>query len=55
MLHRAPSVESLTEYWQNEICKIETCIDCRKCMSCCPYSLNTLELLIRNYEDYQCF
>ena len=35
--------------------KIENCINCGKCMSHCPYGLNTPELLKKNYEDYKTF
>ena len=53
MLRRAPSASWLTENMQAEMKKIETCINCRKCVSKCPYSLNTPELLKKNYEDYK--
>lgn len=53
MLRRAPSQAWLTQYWQDEMKKIEGCLDCKKCMSKCPYSLKTPELLKRNYEDYK--
>lgn len=53
MLRRAPSASWLSENMQAEMKKIETCIDCRKCVSKCPYSLNTPELLKKNYEDYK--
>ncbi len=53
MLRRAPSAKWLTEHWQNEMKKIEGCLDCRKCMSKCPYGLKTPELLKKNYEDYK--
>lgn len=55
MLRRAPSAGWLSEHWQNEMKKIEDCINCGKCMSHCPYNLNTPELLKRNYEDYKTF
>ncbi|MBP5178971.1 MAG: aldo/keto reductase, partial [Lachnospiraceae bacterium] len=53
MLRRAPSAGWLSEHWQNEMKKIETCINCRQCVSKCPYELNTPELLKKNYEDYK--
>ena len=53
MLRRAPSAGWLSEHWQNEMKKIETCINCRQCVSKCPYELNTPELLRKNYEDYK--
>ena len=45
MLRRAPSASWLSEDMQAEMKKIETCINCRKCVSKCPYALNTPELL----------
>lgn len=53
MLRRAPSQAWLTEEMQAEMKKIEGCLECRKCMSKCPYELNTPELLKKNYEDYK--
>lgn len=53
MLRRAPSASWLSEDMQAEMKKIETCINCRKCVSKCPYALNTPELLKKNYEDYK--
>ncbi len=53
MLRRAPSSGWLSEHWQNEMKKIETCINCRQCVSKCPYELDTPNLLKKNYEDYK--
>ncbi|MCR5595721.1 MAG: aldo/keto reductase [Lachnospiraceae bacterium] len=53
MLRRAPSANWLNEHWQEEMKKIETCIECGACRSKCPYELNTPELLKKNYEDYK--
>lgn len=55
MLRRAPAAGWLSEKWRAEMKKIENCIHCGKCMSHCPYGLNTPELLQKNYEDYQTF
>jgi len=55
MLRRAPSKTWLSKHWQDEMEKIKDCIHCGKCMSHCPYHLNTPELLKKNYEDYQTF
>ena len=52
MLRRAPSKTWLSEYWQDQMKKIETCINCRKCASKCPYSLSVPELLKANHDDY---
>lgn len=53
MLRRAPSANWLGEEWQAEMKKIENCLHCGKCMSKCPYGLNTPALLAENYEDYK--
>lgn len=53
MLRRAPSGHWLSEQMQEEMNRINDCINCGSCMSKCPYELNTPELLRKNYEDYQ--
>ncbi len=53
MLRRAPSKAWLTEEMQAEMAKIENCLNCRQCVSKCPYELNTPELLRKNLEDYR--
>lgn len=55
MLRRSPSANWLSPHWQDEMKKIETCINCGKCKAHCPYDLNTPELLKKNYEDYKTF
>ena len=53
MLRRAPSEAWLTEHWQNEMKKAETCIECGMCKTKCPYGLDTPRLLKENIEDYK--
>ena len=53
MIRRAPSSGWLSPHWQQEMEKIEDCVDCRKCASRCPYELDTPNLLRRNLEDYR--
>ena len=53
MLRRSPSEVWLTKEWQEKMEKIDDCLNCRKCMSKCPYELNTPELLKNNLEDYR--
>lgn len=53
MLRRAPSKAWLTEEMQAEMAKIKNCLNCRQCVSKCPYELNTPELLRKNLEDYR--
>ena len=55
MLRRSSSANWLSPHWQEEMKKIETCINCGKCKAHCPYDLNTPELLKKNYEDYKTF
>lgn len=55
LLRRAPQDTYLSKDWQDKMKKIENCLYCNKCMSKCPYKLNTPELLNKNYEDYKGF
>ncbi|MDD8048077.1 MAG: aldo/keto reductase [Thomasclavelia sp.] len=55
MIRRAPTKEWINDYWQEEMKKIETCLECGKCKSKCPYGLDTPTLLKKNYEDYKTF
>lgn len=55
LLRRAPQDTYLSGEWQEKMKVIEKCLHCNKCMSKCPYSLNTPELLQKNYEDYKTF
>ena len=52
MLRRAPTAEWLTEEWQKKMHRIEKCQHCGRCVSKCPFGLNTPELLQANYKDY---
>lgn len=53
MVRRAPSAAWTNDYWQKEMARIETCINCRACTKKCPYQLDTPALLKKNYEDYR--
>ena len=55
LLRRAPTEMHLTPAWQAKMMKIEDCVDCGKCLSKCPYGLNTPELLRKNLADYKTF
>jgi len=55
LLRRAPSAGFLTEEWQENMKKIENCLECGQCKAKCPYGLDTPALLKRNYEDYKTF
>ncbi len=52
MLRRAPSKDWLTEEKQKEMKKIESCLNCGRCKTRCPYGLDIPNLLQSNYEDY---
>ena len=53
MIRRAPSAAWLNEHWQAEMAKINECVDCRLCVSKCPYELDIPNLLRKNLEDYR--
>ena len=53
MIRRAPSADWLSPQWQENMKKIENCLNCGECKKRCPYELNTPELLKKNYEDYK--
>ena len=53
MIRRAPSAAWLNEHWQSEMAKIDDCVDCRLCVSKCPYELDIPNLLRKNLEDYR--
>ena len=53
MLRRAPSAHWLSPEIQEQMQKIESCLNCGKCISKCPYELNTPKLLQKNYADYK--
>lgn len=53
MLRRMPSANWLSPAMQEEMKKIEDCVNCRQCTKKCPYELDTPELLRKNYEDYK--
>ena len=53
MIRRAPNASWLGERWQAEMAKIDECVDCRQCVSKCPYELDIPNLLRKNLEDYR--
>lgn len=53
LIRRAPSAAQLTEEMQKKMMKIEECLNCGRCKSKCPYSLDTPTLLRKNLQDYK--
>lgn len=53
MVRRAPSAAWLNEHWQQEMEKIEDCIECGICKTRCPYELDIPNLLRKNLADYR--
>ena len=53
MIRRAPSEAQLTKEMQEKMMQIEHCLHCGRCISKCPYHLNTPELLQKNLKDYK--
>jgi predicted aldo/keto reductase-like oxidoreductase len=53
LIRRAPTAPWLSEAQQENMRKIEDCVDCGKCMSRCPYGLETPKLLRKALEDYK--
>lgn len=55
LMTRSPYKPYLTQEWRAEMEKVSTCINCRQCVSRCPYSLDTPRLLRENLAWYQGF
>ena len=53
MLRRAPSAAWLSDFWQAEMDKVDSCVECGLCMTRCPYELPIPQLLKANREDYK--
>jgi uncharacterized protein len=55
LLRRMPIKEFISEEWQEKMSRIKNCINCKACLSRCPYNLNVPELLKKNLLDYEEF
>jgi predicted aldo/keto reductase-like oxidoreductase len=53
LLKRAPSQPYMTPVWYEKMGAIEKCIECRSCVSRCPYGLDTPSLLRENLKRYR--
>lgn len=51
-LRRAPYSVYLTDEFYNKMQQVKKCLDCGKCRTKCPYSLDIPNLLKRNYYDF---
>lgn len=52
MARRAADRDWKTEYWQEEMKKVDNCVHCNSCASKCPYGLDTPRLLEENAKGY---
>ena len=46
-------VKETKTFTQEEMNKIDNCVNCRLCASRCPYELDTPNLLRKNLADYR--
>lgn len=53
MIRRAPSEGWLSPHWQEEMAKIDGCVECGACKKRCPYELDIPRLLRKNLKDYR--
>lgn len=53
LIRRAPSAPLLSAAMQEQMRKVEDCVECGQCMTRCPYGLNIPALLRKSYEDYK--
>ena len=53
LIRRAPSAPLLSSAMQEQMRKVEDCVECGQCMTRCPYGLNIPVLLRKSYEDYK--
>ena len=55
LLRRSPWQQYMTDEWYAKMQKINDCINCRKCVSKCPYGLDQPSLLKYMLKDYNEF
>lgn len=55
LLRRSPWQQYFTPEWQAKMAKINDCLECHRCSSRCPYSLDTPSLLKYMLKDYNEF
>jgi predicted aldo/keto reductase-like oxidoreductase len=52
LLRRSPSARFLAPEWQEQMRRIEDCLECGECSERCPYGLDTPALLKKMLADY---
>ena len=55
LLRRSPWQQYMTEEWYAKMQKINDCVNCRRCVSKCPYGLDQPSLLKAMLKDYNEF
>ena len=55
LLRRSPSARWLSPEWQEQMKRIEDCVDCGQCKERCPYGLDVPVLLRKMLDDYMTF
>ena len=55
LLRRSPWQQYMSEEWYNKMQRINDCINCRQCVSKCPYGLDQPSLLKYMLKDYNEF
>ena len=55
LLRRSPWQQYMSDAWYNKMQKINDCINCRQCVSKCPYGLDQPSLLKYMLKDYNEF
>ena len=55
LMTRSPYKPYITAEWQAKMHKIEDCVNCRRCVAHCPYSLDTPRLLRDQLKWYEAF
>ena len=55
LLRRSPWQQYMSEEWYNKMQRINDCVNCRQCVSKCPYGLDQPSLLKYMLKDYNEF
>ena len=55
LLRRSPNERLLTPEWQEQMMRIEDCLECGQCSERCPYDLDTPALLKKMLQNYLAF